>query len=427
MGKGVVMLSNGNVLVIEDSKFFSQLVCKSVAERTGLNVVAAATFEEARAAVEAGDKKFDLALCDIVLPDSQDGESVEYICDKEIPCIVFTSLFSEDLREHLFSKNIIDYVIKDTPASLDYLLNLVERLQLNSRVKVLVADDSRVSRRYVRELLELYRFEVIEAGGGVDALAAATTDPDVRMVITDYHMPDMDGVTLTRKIRALRPRDDIAIIGFSAGGGNALSAQFLKNGANDYVIKPFLREEFLWRVTQNIQSLEMMQHLKDVATTDALTGMHNRRFFFESGATMFASAKRGQVDLTLAMMDIDFFKKVNDTYGHDAGDAVLKKVAAALKEECRGTDIVARLGGEEFAVLAVNLGKENVPAFIEKLRAAIENLHIVHNEFHIPVTASFGVSQIAGESLDDMLKAADDMLYVAKDNGRNRAEFLKAA
>lgn len=421
------MRSSGNVLVIEDSKFFSQLVCKSVAERTGMNVIAAMTFEEARDIVESGDLEFDLALCDIVLPDSQDGESVEYICDKKIPCIVFTSLFSEDLREHLFTKNIIDYVIKDTPASLDYLLNLVERLQLNGQVKVLVADDSRVSRRYVRQLLELYRFEVIEADGGVDALAAATSDPDIRMVITDYHMPDMDGVTLTRKIRAIRPRDDLAIIGFSAGGGNALSAQFLKNGANDYVIKPFLREEFLWRVTQNIQSLEMMQHLKDVATTDALTGMHNRRFFFESGATMFASAKRGQVDLTLAMMDIDFFKKVNDTYGHDAGDAVLKKVAAALKEECRGTDIVARLGGEEFAVLAVNLGKENVPAFIEKLRAAIESLHIIHNEIHIPITASFGVSQTAGESLDDMLKAADDMLYVAKDNGRNRVEFLNAA
>lgn len=417
------METSGNVLVIEDSKFFSQLVCKAVAERTGLNVVAATTFAEARAAVESGETPFDLALCDIVLPDSQDGESVEYICNKDIPCIVFTSVYSEDLREHLFTKNIIDFVIKDTPASLDYLLNLVERLQLNTHVKVLVVDDSRVSRRYVRELLELYRFEVIEAAGGVDALAAATSDPDIRMVITDYHMPDMDGVTLTRKIRAERARDDLAIIGFSAGGGNALSAQFLKNGANDYIIKPFLREEFLWRVTQNIQSLEMMQHLKDVATTDALTGMHNRRFFFDSGETMFASAKRGQVDLTLAMLDIDFFKKVNDTYGHDAGDAVLKQVAATLKQESRSTDIVARLGGEEFAVLAVNLGEQNVPAFVEKLRAAIEALEVVHNGIHIPITASFGVSCEAGENLDDMLKTADDLLYAAKTNGRNRAEF----
>ena len=414
----------GRVLVIEDSKFFSKLVCKAVQERTGLQVTAAASYSEARSAIESSDQRFDLALCDIILPDSQDGEAVEYLRKADIPCVVFTSVFSEDLREHLFSLDIIDYVLKDTPASLDYLINLVERLQRNKLLKILVVDDSRVSRLYVRELLELYRFEVVEANGGAEALNALKSDPNIRMVITDYQMPDMDGVALTRKIRETRPRDDLSIIGFSAGGGNALSAQFLKNGANYYIIKPFLREEFLWRVTQNVQMLEMVRHLTNVATTDMLTGLHNRRFFFDAGSSLFASAKLGQLDLTLAMLDIDFFKKVNDTYGHDAGDAVLKRVANVLREECRKTDVVARLGGEEFAVLAVNLGEDNVRGFIEKIRTAIESLEIVHNGHRLSVTASFGVCLNSEDgNLDTMLKAADEMLYEAKNNGRNRIEF----
>lgn len=417
------MQPSGNVLVIEDSKFFSQIVCKAVTDRTGLNTVAALSFAEARTAIDNAPVPFDLALCDIVLPDSENGETVEYLCEQKIPCVVFTSLLSEDLREHLFSKDIIDYVIKDTPASLEYLVNLVERLQLNKGVKILVVDDSRVSRSYVRGLLELYRFEVVEAGGGEEAITALNDDPDIRMMITDYNMPDMDGVALTRKARAVRPSDDLSIMGFSAVGGNVISAQFLKNGANDYIIKPFLREEFLWRVTQNIQAIEMLRRLKSAATTDALTGMNNRRFFFESGAKVLASAKRGQISLSLVMLDIDFFKKVNDTYGHDAGDAVLKEVASCLEKECRQTDILARLGGEEFAVLAVNLDHKSARPFIEKLRRTIENLDINYDGASIPITASFGVCEVVGDTLEDMLKTADELLYVAKENGRNRAEF----
>lgn len=414
---------SGNILVIEDSKFFSQIVCKAVSDRTGLNAVPALSFAEARAAIQSTDAPFDLALCDIVLPDSENGETVEYLCEQNIPTVVFTGLLSEDLRDHLLSKNIIDYVVKDTPASLEYLVNLVSRLQHNKGTKILVVDDSRVSRRYVRELLELYRFDVLEAGSGEEALDALDNDPNIRMMITDYNMPDMDGVELTRRARSTHGTEDLSIMGFSAVGGNVVSAHFLKNGANDYIIKPFLREEFLWRVTQNIQSIEMIRRLKSAATTDALTGMHNRRFFFDAGATMLASAKRGQLDLTLVMLDIDYFKKVNDTYGHEAGDEVLKKIADCLNQECRQTDVVARLGGEEFAILAVNLDQDHAAAFIEKLRQAVEDLQITHEGTRIPVTASFGVCQTAGDSVEAMLRVADELLYEAKKNGRNRAEF----
>lgn len=416
----------GNALVVEDSKFFSELVSKSIAERTGLDVTRALTFAEARVAVEQGDKKFDIALCDLILPDCEEGENVAYLRAENIPCVVFSGAFSDDLRERMFALDVVDYVIKDTPASLDYLLNLVERLQQNKTTKVIVVDDSTVARHYVRGLLELYQFQVLEASSGSDALAATQNEEGIKLVVTDFHMPDMNGVELTKAIRKHQPQDKLAIIGFSAGGGGALSAEFLKSGANDYINKPFLREEFFSRINQNMHLLDMMQSLKNMATTDQLTKIHNRRFFFEAGEALFSSAKLGQIDLTLTMIDIDFFKRVNDTYGHDAGDEVLKTIAMTLRNECRQSDIVARLGGEEFVVLAVNLG-ERAPSYIKKLRKAIETLNVPYAGQNILVTASFSVSRTADESLDMMLKAADEMLYEAKQNGRNQAVFAEAA
>jgi len=170
--------------------------------------------------------------------------------------------------------------------------------------------------------------------------------------------------------------------------------------------------------------LDMMERLTDLATKDALTGIHNRRFFFDAGDTLFASAKRDQVTLTAAMLDIDLFKQINDTHGHDAGDAVLKKIAGIMRAKCRQTDLVARFGGEEFAILAVNMDESAATAFFESLRAAIEAEKISHRGKNLKVTVSIGVCRGAGNTLSAMIKAADEMLYKAKKAGRNRIEML---
>jgi diguanylate cyclase (GGDEF)-like protein len=411
------------ILLIEDSKFFSQLVKKAILERIDAEIVTVTSLAETKAAVEAANKPFHLALSDIVLPDSHDGESIDYLKEKGIPAIVFTGVFSEAMRERLLAHSIIDYVVKDTPASLNYLVNLVERLHKNQDVTVLLVDDSRAARLYMGDLLRAYRFNVLEAGNGKEALKVLGENPHIRMVITDYNMPVMDGVEMVKRMRGSHDADQLAIIALSSGGTGALSAQFIKCGANDFITKPFLREEFFCRIIQNIRMLDMVDRLKDMATKDPLTRIHNRRFFFEAGEGLFSSAKRDHLSLTAAMMDIDFFKKVNDTYGHDGGDAVLKRVASLLRELCRQTDIVARLGGEEFAILAVNMDEAHVRPFFDKLRIAISEAEIIHNGKRIPVAASFGVCHGVGTSLDSMLKSADEALYRAKEGGRNRVEI----
>lgn len=420
------MPESSHILVVEDTKFFSNIICKALTARVGATVVAAMSLAETKAAVAASDRPFMLALVDLVLPDAENGEAVQWLLSQSIPCVVFTGIYSEAMREQLFEQDIIDYVVKDSVASIDYMMDLVKRIERNRTTKVLVVDDSSTVRMYVGDLLRSYRFQVLEAVDGRDGLRMLKEQPDIRLVITDYHMPEMDGVAMVREMRRSHGRDRLAIIGLSSGGDSALSAKFIKYGANDFINRPFLREEFFCRITQNMRVLDMVDSLTEMATKDALTGIHNRRFFFEAGHTLYASAARDRLTLTVAMVDVDFFKRVNDTYGHDAGDVVLKAVAAELRASCRQTDLVARLGGEEFAIAAVNMGQDDIEPFFNRLRQGLQDLVVEHDGVRIPITASFGVFSGLCDSLEEMLRQADIGLYAAKQNGRNRVELVTA-
>ena len=413
-----------SILVVEDSKFFSSLVCKEVRKRVDADVTAAMSYAETcQAVMDAPNEHFDLALVDLVLPDAPNGEAVDWLLGLNIPCVVFTGIFSEDMRERLLSQNVIDYIVKDTPSSLDYLMNLVERMHRNRNTKAMVVDDSRLARQLTAKLLRNYQFTVLEAEDGLKALKMLETHPDIKLVVTDYHMPEMDGVEMVKRMRQTHDQDQLAIIGISSGGGSALSAKFIKYGANDYINKPYLPEEFFCRVMQNMRVLEMVQSLTELATIDALTGIHNRRFFMEAGEKMFANALRKHLDLAVAIIDLDNFKSINDTFGHDAGDVVLQRVAALLRESTRQADIMARFGGEEFAFLASNLDPEGAQILFEKLRQRIEAEEIEYEGQRIPITASFGVCLKHEANLDSTVKKADEMLYLAKNNGRNRIEI----
>ncbi len=416
------MSNQSRILVVEDSKFFRTLVCREIARRIDAEVVTAQSLAEAKVKVEAAARPFDLALADLILPDAQEGEVVDWLQGHGVPCIVFTGIFSDELRERLLAQHIIDYVVKDTPSSLNYLMGLVEELSRNRQNKVLVVDDSATARHHIAGLLQSYQFQVVEAEDGEQGLAVLAADPDIRLVVTDYHMPVMDGVEMVKRMRATHDQDRLAIIGVSSGGGSALSARFIKFGANDFINKPFLPEEFLWRVMQNVRMLDMVKRLTELTVIDPLTGLHNRRFLFDAGRTLIARAARDGVPVTVAMIDVDHFKAVNDTYGHDGGDAVLRRIGAVLRSMSRASDVVARFGGEEFAILATDMDEAGARTYFERLRAAIAAEPVPHDGQALAVTASFGICHAAQGALDGMLKTADEMLYRAKANGRDRIE-----
>jgi len=167
---------------------------------------------------------------------------------------------------------------------------------------------------------------------------------------------------------------------------------------------------------------EQRKKTEELANQDFLTGLNNRRHFFELSESLFENAKRGNLSISVAMFDIDFFKKVNDAFGHAAGDFVIKSVSDILSQNLRKADIIARFGGEEFCLLLHCKGSDDAYTVIDKLRLLIEQHSFVFEGKKIIVTISAGLTSRLEESLDGMIKQADEMLYKAKKNGRNRTE-----
>jgi diguanylate cyclase (GGDEF)-like protein len=411
------------VLIVEDSKVFARVLIRKIEDELFFDTSWASTFEETVYILEESPERpdFFVAVVDLHLPDSEDGSStVDYLVAKGIPVIVYTGAFNEEHRDAIWSKRVVDYVLKETPDSLNYVTSLVKRIYKNKYTSIMVVDDSATLRRHVRRLLEVHDFSVLEATDGEEALRLLSRTPSVRLVVTEYHMPGMDGLELTRTIRRDHRKEDLAIIGVSASSEDLLSSRFLKFGANDYLCKPFASEEFYCRITQSLETLELVRKLKEASIRDPLTGLYNRRYFFDAGNKFHSCALRDTMTLAVAMIDIDFFKKVNDTHGHKAGDEVLKHVAEGLSGRFRGSDIVARYGGEEFCVLAVNMGREAALTVFDELRRSIERSRTRVDNTSISVTVSIGVCCDPHKSLEEMLAKADGMLYQCKRSGRNR-------
>ena len=211
----------------------------------------------------------------------------------------------------------------------------------------------------------------------------------------------------------------LSIIGSSNAAGPSQIARFLKHGASDFVAKPFSREEFFCRISQNIDNLELIGTLQDLATRDYLTGLPNRRQFFQAASQALSGAQ----PMSMAMLDIDHFKHVNDSFGHEGGDAALKAVAGIIAAHARDDALVARYGGEEFCMLVPGLSASEAQVRFEKLREAIGQLRIPFREHVIAITASIGVCHRADRDVHSLLGDADRLMYLAKAAGRNRVEF----
>jgi PleD family two-component response regulator len=255
------------VLVVEDSNVFSSIIKKKIEAELNFEVICYSTFFEAERHLSKKDTDFVAALLDLKLPDALDGQIVDLVVSKNIPAIVFTSNYSEELRNTIWDKGVADYILKEGKHNLDYLANIIDRIHKNKSIKTLVVEDSKGYRNYLLKLLEIHRYHTFSATNGEEALKIIEQNPDIKMVITDYSMPEMDGFELTKKIREKFFKDQMIIIGISTNENNSLSARFIKNGANDFIYKKFTSEEFYCRITQNITILEYFNRLKNSEQT----------------------------------------------------------------------------------------------------------------------------------------------------------------
>ena len=409
------------ILIVDDSTTITSIL-KHRLELFNFDIVVANNFIDAAHIVESGERFF-MAILDLILPDAPNGEIVDYMLSKNIPAVVMTGNYRDEQRAEFSKKTIIDYVLKDSPWSLEYIVSLTKRIYDNQNTTVLVVDDSNTIRKTYRKLLEIQNYKVVEAENGKVALdVLRELHNEVKLILTDYNMPVMDGFELITRIRAIYSKEDMFIIGLSAESDRSISAKFLKLGANDFLSKSFIKEEFYARVSQNIDSLNLIIRLKNIAMRDHLTGLYNRHYFFSSAEKQLKIAKDSNDKAFLAMIDIDYFKSVNDTYGHQVGDEVLVSFSNQLKSivgrQLPGS-IIARFGGEEFVIMYFdNNPKIDFIDVLENLRTEVETSPVKYGELEVSFTISIGVS-LANRDLDKMIKVADDSLYVAKENGRN--------
>lgn len=409
------------ILLVENSRTFTTVLREAIEQRLELPVSVASSLAEAGELLNSEGGWF-LVLTGLVLADGDRDQVVQYFVERGLPTIVVSGVYDEDLRKRVLQKDIIDYVLKNTPGSVDYLVWLVQRLDRNRRIAALVVDDSPSARGYAASLLELYGYQAVQACDGASALQALEANPAIRLVVVDQEMPGMDGVELTRRLRNMRTRDKVAVIGISGNADPSLIPRFLKNGANDFLRKPFSREEFFCRISQNIDQLELIGTLQDLATRDFLTGLPNRRSFLEKARQRLEGRMPDDGPLAVAMLDIDHFKHINDSHGHEAGDQALRAMATVLHAQTRPQDLCARFGGEEFCLLLGGLDEAASTLRLEQLRAAIAAQEVALGEHGLRMTVSIGACHLQGGAgnLHELLCEADRQLYLAKAAGRNR-------
>ena len=296
---------------------------------------------------------------------------------------------------------------------------------------VAIVDDDAAIRRLVRLLLKRAGYETLECTTGEEARASLARD-HWDLVILDRKLPDMDGVVLAQELRTQPDFRTRYIIMLTGEAEQEDKVQGLELGADDYITKPFQYPELLARIRAGKRIVDLQKELLEtnkrlelLSITDGLTKLHNHRYFQDELARAFEESQRYQRPLSLAMIDIDFFKKFNDTYGHAVGDDVLKRAAELYRHSVRSTDLVARYGGEEFAVMMPETALDDGIAFAEKIRHMIETTPLDTQAGPLNVTVSLGVASVPHSrirSAKELIVAADKALYRAKRNGRNQVQ-----
>ena len=301
---------------------------------------------------------------------------------------------------------------------------------------ILVVDDNEDNIEVLRARLEAWGYRTQTALNGFDALKlVSATPPD--LILLDVMMPEISGIEVAQQIKGNKTLPFIPIIMQTALDSTENKVEGLEAGADDYITKPIDFAELKARLRSMLrikrlqeeleerekQLLEANERLTYMSQTDGLTGLDNRRYLNERIEDMFAHALRMDEPFGLVMCDLDKFKSVNDTYGHQAGDEVLKQLATILKDEAREVDRVGRYGGEEFMLLLPGDSLENAVVFAERVRKRIEGHTFTFPGGTLTRTASFGVSGWPHPHIgacDALVRTADDALYVAKETGRNK-------
>ena len=292
-------------------------------------------------------------------------------------------------------------------------------------MRILIAEDDPVSRRLLEAFLDRWGYNPTIVEDGLSAWQAIQTFEAPFLVISDWMMPKMDGLELCRKIRAMESEGYIYFIIVSAKERKEELFHAFEAGIDDYLTKPFNYQELKYRVRIGERILELERRILQLSRTDPLTGILNRRAFMEKFEREIIRSQREKSCMSTVMVDVDHFKSINDAYGHQYGDEVLKALCRTLEKFIRPYDFVGRYGGEEFILCLLGTKYAQCRLIAERVRKAIQMMDVTPegNGRPVKITASMGVASFCGElseTADTLIAKADSALYRAKREGRNR-------
>lgn len=375
-------------------------------------------------------ESIDLIVTSLYFPDSTCHELIERLNAspfRDVPVVVLSSTDDPSLKSQFFELGIVDFVLYEN--FVDSLRSYVTKIEMLKRLnRVLsersfaILDDDQLETALMSRILKGIGASDIMIFHDPRELLLYEKKFDIYLV--DLILPNMSGERVIIKLRHENPFS--VIIAISSIENEKVISNVLNSGADDYLVKPVAPSDFCARIKANLRTFMLLEELKStnatlrrLAQSDPLTGLFNRRYILEKFEEEQYRAERYRHDLTVIMMDLDFFKDINDRFGHLVGDQVLAETGGLIRHNIRKSDHAGRFGGEEFLILLPDTGLPEGRIFAEKLRKILEE-HVFPVE-GVTVRGSFGVS--AGRIPPiDLLRLADKKLYKAKENGRNRVE-----
>lgn len=409
------------VLLVEDTRFYSIAIRDRLETLFGVKVTHCPSFAALKHELENAEADYVLAILDLCQPDAPDGEALDYVIARNIAAIVFSGISSDAKREQVLAKNVAEYVAKSSVHSIDDLVAAVDRRLSVAMAELLVIDpDAR--RSGLPAILADGRFLPATAANEQEALATLDRFRNIELVLIRADIAEKRGHAFLDLLQNRYGEETIRVIGYSATVGRDDVARFLNAGGDDFFHLPISPEDLASRLRHTMTLHKQIQVLQRMASRDYLTDLLNRRYFFDRGPKIVDMCLRQNQPVSMALMDIDHFKKLNDTYGHEIGDVVLKAVAKKLGLLVgEKLHLIARLGGEEFGILIAGLDVQAAYEYCDHIRSEISKIKIVVDDEDISVTISMGLANISGsETFDNYLNAADQYLYLAKHSGRNR-------
>lgn len=289
--------------------------------------------------------------------------------------------------------------------------------------KILIIEDSELQRKLLNRWISNHGYVPIEAVSLSDAREIIIKD-QIDVVLLDWELPDGSGIELISEIFSSSPVGWLPIIMVTGHTEPENLKLAIEAGATDYITKPAKEIELLARIFSALRMKSLHDQLRETAIRDVMTGLYNRRYMEERIDQEFQRCKRHKHNLSLAMLDIDFFKKVNDTYGHETGDIVLKRFATELKSSLRKSDIISRFGGEEFVIVFPETAVADASRVLDKIREVISGIELqseAGQKFKVSFSGGVAGGDVTSiENPVELLRSADKLLYEAKSSGRNR-------